>query len=164
MKSKYLPQLESETEYSFWVKASTSIGVGDNSTVVRQMTQESSKCTFPQSLWHPCSVENMVWSNKTVSLTFDWLKNEKHEKKDYSINFRFRLIRIQRHSFDEKNSFFQFQPTSFTTIYLWPLRLDQHPPSWNAKLMVTLSPRWCGTAVVVTLQTLRNTVSWQTAL
>lgn len=81
MTSKYLPQLESETEYSFWVKASTSIGVGGNSTVVRQMTQESSKCTFPQSLWHPCSVENMVWSNKTVSLTFDWLKNEKHEKK-----------------------------------------------------------------------------------
>lgn len=41
MTSKYLPQLESETEYSFWVKASTSIGVGGNSTVVTQMTQES---------------------------------------------------------------------------------------------------------------------------
>lgn len=43
--SKYLPWLESDTEYFFWVKASTSVGVGNASTVVRQTTKDKSKCT-----------------------------------------------------------------------------------------------------------------------
>ena len=43
--SNYLPRLESDTEYFFWVKASTSIGVGNASTVVRQTTKDKSKCT-----------------------------------------------------------------------------------------------------------------------
>lgn len=43
--SEYLPLLESDTEYFFWVKASTSVGVGNASTVVRQTTKDKSKCT-----------------------------------------------------------------------------------------------------------------------
>lgn len=43
--SKYLPGLESDTEYYFWVKASTSIGVGNASAVVRQTTKDTSKYT-----------------------------------------------------------------------------------------------------------------------
>ena len=41
--SKYLPDLESLTEYYFWVIASTSIGFGNASAVVTQTTQEQSK-------------------------------------------------------------------------------------------------------------------------
>lgn len=41
--SKYLPGLESDTEYYFWVKASTSVGVGNGSAVVRQTTKDTSK-------------------------------------------------------------------------------------------------------------------------
>lgn len=43
--SNYLSKLESDTEYFFWVKASTSVGVGNASTVVRQTTKDKSKCT-----------------------------------------------------------------------------------------------------------------------
>lgn len=43
--SKKPPKLESITEYFFWVKARTSVGFGNASVVVRQTTQESSKCS-----------------------------------------------------------------------------------------------------------------------
>lgn len=42
--SKTLSELESVTEYFFWVKASTSKGFGDASVVVKQTTKEKSKC------------------------------------------------------------------------------------------------------------------------
>ena len=41
--SKYLPDLESLTEYYFWVIASTSKGFGNASAVVTQTTKEQSK-------------------------------------------------------------------------------------------------------------------------
>ena len=41
--SKYLPDLESLTEYYFWVMASTSKGFGNASAVVTQTTKEQSK-------------------------------------------------------------------------------------------------------------------------
>ena len=44
--SRYLPELKPVTEYYFWVKASTSIGFGNHSAVVRQTTQETSKLFF----------------------------------------------------------------------------------------------------------------------
>ena len=43
--SKYLPGLESDTEYFFWVKASTSVGIGNASAVFRQTTKDASKNT-----------------------------------------------------------------------------------------------------------------------
>lgn len=44
--SRYLPELEPVTEYYFWVKASTSIGFGNHSAVVRQTTQETIKANI----------------------------------------------------------------------------------------------------------------------
>ena len=44
--SKELADLESLTEYYFWVKASTSVGFGNASAVVRQTTKEMSKCDY----------------------------------------------------------------------------------------------------------------------
>lgn len=41
--SKILAKLESITEYFFWVKASTSVGFGNASDVVRQTTREKSE-------------------------------------------------------------------------------------------------------------------------
>lgn len=44
--SKILAKLESITEYFFWVKASTSVGFGNASVVVRQTTMEKSECFY----------------------------------------------------------------------------------------------------------------------